>query len=263
MKKAALLIALITVCAAFSACGSSDASDTKSKSEEKTAVSSQADEEPAEDTEDTEQSSADDTAASAEAEPQEDTASAAETESEAPVIDYTRKLDRYLINLEIPGQFRDLLARDRGLFRETLDSGEEVYFSHNGRMGYEELNGTDYTIYDVPEILKPELISDIDIYYPTDTETLLYTVETEEEREVLGCTFIYRTGIMHTEIHNQQADLHFAGYFGRLYIKDFELGSDYEPIQWLAFCETDDPEIIKYLEELVQNAAENAVYKDY
>lgn len=185
-----------------------------------------------------------------------DTQTEPETEPELPK---TRAVGGSF-RLYIPSSFEDMLASDRGLFKQTLENGDEVYFLHSAAADYAEArDDNDFTEYDVPAILQDRIYTDIKHYYPSYKENLSFTTETEEPKTVLDFPFLFRTGMMHTEMMDKIADLHYAAYYGVVTYAIYDI--EKAPIQWLAFCDTDDPDTIQHLEELVHNAAESAELK--
>ena len=97
--------------------------------------------------------------------------------------------------------------------------------------------------------------------YPSSDEGFSMDVKTEEETEVLGEKFIYRTGTIHVEELDESADLNYSAYFGIMPFSKYS--DDITPICWIAFTESNDPQVLNEIDEIAKNAAEMAVYDEY
>ncbi len=185
---------------------------------------------------------------------------ATEAETEAPTAAELEDNCIEWIGMKIyyPGQFEEV---DTGIFEGAL-SAEQGYFLYSLDRSYEEDHNVDnLTAADVPEILSYNIYKKVEEVYSCYEDRYSVSVETEEATEVLGCPFIYRTGVIHTEESDTSADLHYAAYYGVVHLDVYDV--EKAPVCWMAFSESDDAETLAELEAIVKNTAKKAEFEVY
>lgn len=236
MNKMKAFVVAVLVCTMFSSCGEKDTKSESTASE--SVVSTETDT----------------------VEAEESVSETTEQITEATTEQSDIKLHNFGVETYIPSDFEEQFTRDGYLFKSHLDNGDDVYFVYCGYAFYTDDNPDDFTTADISDILKNFLYHNIDLNFSTFEDDLSFTVETETDENVLDCPFIYRTGMIHTEYNEENADLSYSAYYGIVPIKNYNI--EKAPVMWIAYSDTENEETISYMQEVVKGVAENAQFEE-
>lgn len=183
--------------------------------------------------------------------------SAAETDAPAPAEDNT-VIDYGSLSIQVPGSFH-IGSGEPGLYLGETEHNPKVVFLYCEEKYYKSKHEDEtYTAADVPEIMKTKISSKLGSYY-SSMDTDEYTVDAEEEVDVLGAKFILRKGsVLCAPGSSSEETLQFAGCYGVL--DSQKSGQKDVPFAWIAYTEETSEEALTEIEEIIRNATKSAQF---
>lgn len=167
------------------------------------------------------------------------------------------------INVYLPSSFtgeRQVFAKD--IFSGKMSTDDTIYYylQDTGSVS-EEYNAGNYTLEDVPEYYSNAVYQIVYEFFRSYESDYTVTVDTEKKVDVLGTTFLRRTGTIHTEYRNDEThDLYYAAYYG--VVDTPGMFTEDCPVVWLTFAECTDEKTKADVELVVDTIAETATFNE-
>lgn len=165
------------------------------------------------------------------------------------------------IMLYRPGNFtgEDVFATNISSGKISTDDTVYLYLQDTGSVS-DQYNAGTYSLEDVPETYSNAVYKIVDEFFPSYREDYTMTVDTEKKVDVLGTTFLRRTGTIHCEEYKEVADLYYAAYYG--IVDTPGMLTEDCPVVWLTFAECTDEKTKDDVEQLVDKMAETATFDE-
>lgn len=125
-------------------------------------------------------------------------------------------------------------------------SGNTVYYGVNARYYYE--NEAEYSVSDVPELMKGKLNDLLEINMKSDETQLADNKIKEETVSFLGESAIHKTGVLNTSYFGEEE--HTVSYSAYYAIVDFPEESERTPAMWICYAEGEGDKLMSELEKI-------------
>lgn len=184
--------------------------------------------------------------------------SAAETDAPAPAEDNTA-IEWGCLKLQIPGSFYTATGEPGAYLGETEHSPKAVVIYCENEYYKSEHEDEEYTAADVPDILKSDIIRKLRSYYNAYESTCEITVDSQEETEVLGASFVLIKGVTRCSAgSDDETDLQYVGCYG---VVDSQRSDSKDvPLAWIAYTAETSEEALTEIEEIIRNATKSAQF---
>lgn len=146
------------------------------------------------------------------------------------------------------------------VWKNNTDASVMMYLVVHDLFGYSSLENAipNFTLSNVPGIMDQTLRKVVSHYTENGIDNVVRTPINSFETECLGVACIHETGTITTKNFDEEHTFSYVAYYSKLKFPSY--GEDYEalPSSIFAFVESEDPNVIKTLESVVDYAVKNA-----